>query len=315
MAKGMNSGRNSERKASMYLNSKAHSTGRPWSREVIRPLQALLLALLIWFLNSAVAYTPALATPSTPTSATSTGTTPGPAEPAIRTWQPGPVYTQIGSSCVAYSLAAWLDAQPNPVQNHPSGWDIYLAAREVDGITQPHDGTTIQAGIEVLSQLGYVRTWESTHDAGAALGFLRSHGPIVLETDFPQEQPVFDGEHNLVWTGKIGRHAWLCYGVDEQDRLSCQNSSGPHWNEAEGGRFHVTRAALTRLLANGLAWLINESQGAGSGTPGDSASNPAEETPLPATFDRATVLPRHNAPARIDEAPLLDAFDRATDLT
>jgi hypothetical protein len=232
--------------------------------EVRRTLQALLLGLLIWFLSSSLDLTPALAIPPAALASPAI-TAPGPAEPAIRTWQPGPVYTQIGSSCVGYSLAAWLDAQPSPVQNHPSGWDIYLAARQVDGITQPHDGTTVQAGIKVLSQLGYVRSWKTTQDVGEALSFLRTQGPIVLETDFPQDQPVVDGEHNLVWTGRMGWHAWLCYGVDAQDRLSCQNSSGPHWNEAEGGRLHVTKATLGKVLAGGTAWLIDKAQAAGSG--------------------------------------------------
>jgi hypothetical protein len=70
---------------------------------------------------------------------------------------------------------------------------------------------------------------------------LRTEGPIVLETDFPQDQPVVDRQQNLVWTARMGRHAWLCYGVDAQDRLSCQNSSGVHWNEAEGGRLSLRR--------------------------------------------------------------------------
>jgi hypothetical protein len=151
------------------------------------------------------------------------------------------------------------------VQSHPSGWQIYLAAREVDGIGQPHDGTTVQAGIEAISRLGYVRSWKTTQDVGEALSFLRTQGPIVLETDFPQDQPVVDGQQNLVWTGRMGRHAWLCYGVDGQNRLSCQNSSGTHWNEAEGGRFHVAKATFAKLLAGGAAWLITKAQPAGSG--------------------------------------------------
>jgi len=234
----------------------AGSTGRRGSLGARRSLLALVLALLLWFLNLSVAFTAA------PANATATVQTPGLTQSQARTWQPGPVYTQIGSSCVGYSLAAWLDAEPQPVQKHLSGWDVYSAARQVDGIIQPHDGTLVQAGIQVLWRLGYVRTWKSTQDAGEALSFLRTQGPIVLDTGFPQEQPVFDGEQNLEWTGKLGRHAWLCYGIDEQDRLSCQNSSGTQWNGIEGGRFHVTRATLAGLLATGVAWLINKAQDA-----------------------------------------------------
>jgi hypothetical protein len=181
------------------------------------------------------------------------------AAPPDRTWTPGAVYLQIGRSCVGYALAAWLDAAPNPVAAHASGWQIYQAAQEQDGIAGPHEGTTVEAGLAVLARLGYVHDWERTSDPVRALAFLRTDGPLVLETNFPSDRPGFDRARNLVLTGGLIRHAWLCYSVDAGDRLGCQNSEGRSWNAPEAGRFHITRQTLVTVLQQGQAWLIHKS--------------------------------------------------------
>jgi hypothetical protein len=178
--------------------------------------------------------------------------------PRERTWTPGPVYMQIGKSCVGYALAAWLDAAPNSIPAHASGWQIYQAAQAEDGIAGPHEGTTVEAGLAVLGRLGYARDWQATSDPARALRFLRAEGPIVILSDFPDGRAVVDGGGNLIWTGTQSRHAWLCYSVDAGDRLGCQNSESSAWNPREGGRFHMTRAALAHALAAGRAWLIHK---------------------------------------------------------
>jgi hypothetical protein len=177
--------------------------------------------------------------------------------PRERTWPPGPVYMQIGKSCVGYALAAWLDAAPNSIPAHASGWQIYQAAQEQDGIAGPHDGTTVEAGLAVLARLGYARDWQATTDPASALRFLRAEGPIVILSDFPDGRAVLDGG-NLVWMGTQSRHAWLCYSVDAGDRLGCQNSEGRSWNAPEAGRFHITRHTLVAVLQQGQAWLIHK---------------------------------------------------------
>jgi hypothetical protein len=178
--------------------------------------------------------------------------------PRERTWIPGPVYQQIGRSCVGYALTAWLDAAPHSVAAHASGWQIYQAALEQDGIAAPHDGTTMEAGLAVVARLGYVRDWQATADPARALAFLRADGPIVILSDFPDGPAVMDRDGNLVWVGAQSRHAWLCYSVDASDRLGCQNSESSYWNPGEGGRFHMTSAALANALAQGRAWLIHK---------------------------------------------------------
>jgi hypothetical protein len=180
------------------------------------------------------------------------------AVPRERTWAPGPIYMQIGKSCVGYALAAWLDAAPNPIPAHASGWQIYQAAQEQDGIAGPHEGTTVEAGLALLARLGYAHDWQATSDAARALDFLRTAGPIVILSSFPDGPAVVDGGGNLVWTGTLSRHAWLCYSVDAGDRLGCQNSESSYWNPGEGGRFHMTRVALARVLTHGRAWLIHK---------------------------------------------------------
>jgi hypothetical protein len=224
----------------MYGQIDKRATRRCRARSRRRVHVGLLLALLLALLHSSVAPSPAGATPE------------------ARAWQPGPVYQQIGPSCVGYSLAAWLDAEPSPVRDHPSGLKIYQAAQELDGAPLPHHGSSVVAGIKALAQMGYVRDWTMTRDAEVALAFLRTDGPIVIESDFPREVPVIDNEQNLVWTGRMMRHGWLCYGVDEHDRLGCQNSGSVYWNEAEDGRFHMTRDALDDVLEHGRAWLIHK---------------------------------------------------------
>jgi hypothetical protein len=201
----------------------------------------------------------ALAAPILLYGALATGAPPSPATaPAARIWQPGAVYAQIGPSCVGAALAGWLDAAPYPVDAHASGWQIYEAAHAADGIPGPHTGTTVAAAIPILARLGYVRDWRTTRDVATALAFLRGDGPLVLEGDFPTGRAALDSSQNLLWTGPLGRHAWFCYGVDRADRLSCQESAGSAWNAAEGGRFHMTRAALVAELAHGQAWLLHK---------------------------------------------------------
>jgi hypothetical protein len=185
---------------------------------------------------------------------------PVPALPVTRTWQPGPVYMQIGPSCVGYALAAWLDAAPAPVATHASGWQIYQAARAQDGLAGPHDGTTMEAGFAVLARLGYVRDWQATSNPARALAFLRTDGPIVILSDFPDGLAVLDGAGNLVWTNHQSRHGWLCYSVDAGDRLGCQNSASSGWNAREGGRFHMTWGSLVTVLAHGRAWLPHKAE-------------------------------------------------------
>jgi hypothetical protein len=190
--------------------------------------------------------------------------TEGPAAPAPsastpgRVWTPGPVYTQIGESCVGYALAAWLDTAPQPIPVHPSGWALYQAARGRDGWPAEHQGTALAAGVAVLQDLGYVRDWRVTRDVDTTLAFLRTEGPIVIGADFPRGLLVFDETETLLWTGPQSAHAWLCYGLDGAGRLVCQNSAGPGWNADEGGRFHISTATLSTVLAQGQAWLIHK---------------------------------------------------------
>jgi len=181
-----------------------------------------------------------------------------PAPAPIRMWTPGPVYTQIGESCVGYALAAWLDAAPQSISMHPAGWALYQAARGRDGWPAGHQGTALGAGLAVLQNLGYVRDWQVTQDATTTLAFLRMEGPIVIGADFPRGLLVFDDAETLLWTGPRSPHAWLCYGLDGAGRLACQNSAGPGWNADESGRFHISTATLSTVLIHGQAWLIHK---------------------------------------------------------
>ena len=175
-----------------------------------------------------------------------------------RLWTPGPVYEQTGESCVGYALATWLDAAPQPVHTHPSGWALYQAARGRDGWPAGHQGTALAAGLAVLQDLGYVGDWRVTQDVTATLAFLRTEGPIVIGADFPRGLFVFDEAETLLWSGPQSPHAWLCYGLDGAGRLACQNSAGPGWNADEGGRFHISTTTLGTVLAHGQAWLIHK---------------------------------------------------------
>jgi hypothetical protein len=173
-------------------------------------------------------------------------------------WPPGPVYEQIGESCVGYALAAWLDVAPQPIPVHPSGWELYQAARGRDGWPAGHQGTALAAALAVLQDLGFVHDWRVTQDVTATLAFLRTEGPIVIGADFPRGLLVFDEAETLLWTGPLSPHAWLCYGLDGTGRLACQNSAGPGWNADEGGHFHISTITLGTVLAHGQAWLIHK---------------------------------------------------------
>jgi hypothetical protein len=186
--------------------------------------------------------------------------TPARAAALERTWQPGPYYAQIGPSCTGYALAAWIGSEPQPIATHPLGWQIYDAAIARDGIAGAHHGTTVGAGVAVLSNLGYLRAWRTTSNADTALAFLRTAGPLVIEGPFPGGSPSLDSAGNLRWAGRLYHHAWLCYGVEAGDRLACQDSLATAWNARVGGRFHMSRASLTTVLVGGQAWLLQKAQ-------------------------------------------------------
>ena len=116
----------------------------------------------------------------------------------------------------------------------------------------------MEAGLAVLTRLGYVRDWQPTTDPARTLAFLRADGPIVILGGFPDGPAVRDSSGNLVWAGTQSRHAWLCYSVDSGDRLGCQDSASSAWNPGEGGRFHMSRAVLAHVLTQGRAWLIHK---------------------------------------------------------
>ena len=181
------------------------------------------------------------------------------AAPAVvRAWQPGPYYPQIGPSCPGYALAAWLGSEPQPIATHPLGWQIYDMADARDGLVGPHHGTTVAAGVAVLTDLGYVRASRTTSNPDSALAFLRTSGPLVIEGPFPGGIPSLDSAGNLRWAGRLYYHAWICYGLEAGDRLACQDSLATAWNARVGGRFHMSRASLVTVLAGGRAWLLQK---------------------------------------------------------
>ena len=155
--------------------------------------------------------------------------------------------------CVGFSWRAWMQASPVIYkQPEPSAHVIYREAQSRDPWrAQPHEGSTVRAAAEYLSEVAHVSQYLWAFDAETVIKYLLTQGPVVLGTDW------YESMFNVtrkgfakvdVASGRAGGHAYLAIGASRKKKaVRIQNSWGDRW--AQGGRAWISFDDLGTLLA------------------------------------------------------------------
>jgi hypothetical protein len=168
-------------------------------------------------------------------------------------WTPGPVLNQGQTpECVGYGFEGLLNASPVR-QSYLTADGIYHAAQAIDGDSQPHDGTTVRAGVTVLQKAGRVASYHWAKSFEDVWTWLLTIGPVVAGTRFYEsmEHPNAAGIVTIGGT-VMGGHCYLLTGasiskVRGKRTVRARNSWGAAWGLY--GNFWLPEDVLARLLA------------------------------------------------------------------
>jgi hypothetical protein len=131
---------------------------------------------------------------------------------------------------------------------------IYELATRLDGIRgntyPPTDGGSsglgaAKAGVKLGYFTGYKHAFGFSHFAAAV-----QLQPVIVGTAWYDGMFTPSKQGLVIPSGQIaGGHEYLCLGINYQTQLlTFLNSWGDSWGQ--GGRFHMTFAAFTKLLAD-----------------------------------------------------------------
>lgn len=163
----------------------------------------------------------------------------------LRTYRRGPALDQGSTgTCVAHAWRSWLDGEPLRTSKGPRPFDLYdeciLADRWSDNDHDPERkfGTSVRAGAQVLTRLGYVKhyLWAfNTDDVRRWL--LSGQGGVVFGVNWYSEMGRPDAEGFIRANGRYqGGHAIYCFGADDrQGYVFLQNSWSRDWGGWQAG--------------------------------------------------------------------------------
>jgi hypothetical protein len=159
--------------------------------------------------------------------------------------------------CVAFTCTELLLAHRivNRPTIHPA--ELYARAQKVDEWPgESYDGTSVNAGMKILRELGFIKSWTWAWDVPTVTRHLLEVGPVALGTDWTYGMDETDA-HGYVWpTGDIaGGHAYLSIGANMRRKnpdgtigaIRCLQSWGK-WGDRGAGRFWMTLDSLGKLL-------------------------------------------------------------------
>jgi hypothetical protein len=156
--------------------------------------------------------------------------------PEFQYWTCRPALSQVGNSCVGYSMRTLLEATPRPlaVGEGPSGMELYRAALERDHIPGEQDtGTSLLAGAKAAQDLGQIReyVWADTIRDVAEWVLLR--GTVVFGTVWLTGMFNPDRNGRLHLTGDMaGGHAYCVYGFHQASGyFRLQNTWSAGWSQ------------------------------------------------------------------------------------
>jgi len=170
--------------------------------------------------------------------------------PVEKEYQLGPRLDQGNlPRCVAYAIEQFLASEPSFEKNPPTIDLIYSKAQAVDGIPGPHDGTTVRAGLKILSDMGNIEsTYVWAYDINTLKRFLLTRGPVVFGVTW-YDQMFRPDRSGLVRVGgtAVGGHSFLCCGYSQKtDLWHFCNSWGNSWGA--DGTFYMSSTDVSLLL-------------------------------------------------------------------
>lgn len=179
-------------------------------------------------------------------------------------WREWPAVLDQGdtSQCVAYSATKFL--LTHPIVNRPSVSceDLYNRAQKLDEWSgEDYDGTSVNAGMKALRDLGFISGWTWAFDVETVVRHLLEVGPVCLGTDWTNDMFNPDTKGYIHPTGHLsGGHAYLAVGVNRSRKnpdgslgaIRILNSWGPNWGD--NGRAWLSFKDLEILLRGMSGW-------------------------------------------------------------
>lgn len=167
-------------------------------------------------------------------------------------WRAGPVLNQGNEgACVGFGCRHFVNGEP--VMTDPasgmSAQDIYKRAQQIDPWPgEDYSGTSVDAGLRVLVEQGYIASVGWTKDYDSMARWLSSENGLVVGWDW------FEGMHRpdsngYIWaTGRqTGGHCVWVHGILANGDMELQNSWGPAWGQ--GGFAKVSADTVRWLMA------------------------------------------------------------------
>lgn len=168
-------------------------------------------------------------------------------KPKTKEWACPQIFHQTGGSCVGYSLAYALLAEPTV-----ANWrivrglypleEIYWAAQMIDrfpggeypGAIPQAGGTSLLAGGKILKELGWIDSYKWAFSMKALKRGVSNVGPAVLGIPWYEGMNKPNAKGFIKPTGqKVGGHAILCVGINvEKGFFWLKNSWGAYWGQS-----------------------------------------------------------------------------------
>lgn len=175
--------------------------------------------------------------------------------PNERIYATGPVLDQGDTRhCVGYAVAQWLVSEPLITHVDLSPDDLYHEAHRRDGISEPHEGTTLQGAMAYLRDAGRIAQYVWAHNAQTVAQWLiQGHGTVLLGTSWYQGMNSLDESGCIRADGLcVDGHAYLAIGYNQERQLvRIINSWGASWGDY--GQAWLPLIDLDTLLQHGEA--------------------------------------------------------------
>lgn len=155
--------------------------------------------------------------------------------------------------CVGFGWAQYGNTQP--VDDHyvnDDGHKIYYEAKVIDGEPKAEDGSNVRSGAAAMKDRKRVAAYAFARTIAIAALWVKTHGTVVLGTDWTQDMFYPDADGIIHPTGGVvGGHCYAWIGVvtiNGQEYAVILNS----WNETWGknGRAYILLTELEELFAS-----------------------------------------------------------------
>lgn len=137
-----------------------------------------------------------------------------------RKWERGPILDQgERPECVGYGCSQFLMSAPMRTElPDPDAYshELYATAQTLDPWRhEPHEGSTIEAGMQSLRARGHIAAFVHAENVGDVVAWLLTRGGVLLATPWREGMAEPDPEGYARATGAdLGAHCTFARGVD-----------------------------------------------------------------------------------------------------